>query len=212
MNDREQRIYTLLVSLFIGGLVVAAVVSGKIVNFFGLYVPAGVLAYSITFAISDIISEVWGKERASEIVRCGFIALGTSMLLSSLALAWPAAPFWNGQEAFAQVFGITPRIVVASLIAYAVSQTHDVWLFHLLSRVTGGKHLWLRNNVSTAVSQLLDSTIFVSVAFYGIMPVVPIILGQWLAKMVIALLDTPVVYLGVGILRGRESRKPGIVA
>ena len=208
MHTMEQRAYTLLVSLFVGGLVIAAVVSCKIVNVFGMSVPAGVLAYSITFAVSDIISEVWGKKRAQELVLCGFAALGTSILLSSLALTWPAAPFWNGQESFALVFGVTPRIVAASLIAYAISQNHDVWLFHFLRKRSNGKHLWVRNNVSTIISQLLDSVIFVTVAFYGELPVLPVILGQWTVKVAIALLDTPVVYAGVGILRGHILGKP----
>jgi hypothetical protein len=208
MYDNEQGVYTLLVGLFVGGLVIAAVISGKIVDFFGLYVPAGVLAYSITFAVSDIISEIWGKQRATQVVRCGFVALSAAMILSSLALHWPSAPFWNQQAAFDTVFGITPRIVLASLVAYGVSQTNDVWLFHLLRTTTGGKHLWLRNNLSTALSQLLDSTIFISLAFYGTLPVVPIIIGQWAAKMAIAVLDTPLVYLGVSILRGRMTGKP----
>jgi hypothetical protein len=207
MNEKQQGVYTLLVGLFVGGLVIAAVVSGKIVDFFGLYVPAGVLAYSVTFAVSDIISEIWGKDRATQVVRCGFVALGAAMVLSSLALNWPSAPFWNDQDAFAVVFGVTPRIVLASLVAYAISQTHDVWLFHLLRTSTRGKHLWLRNNLSTGLSQLIDSTVFVSLAFYGIMPVVPIILGQWAAKMVIAVCDTPFVYLGVSILRDRRTGK-----
>ncbi|WP_462324723.1 queuosine precursor transporter [Desulfoplanes sp.] len=208
MYDDEHGVYTLLVGLFVGGLVIAAVVSGKIVDFFGLYVPAGVLAYSVTFAVSDIISEIWGKHRATQMVRCGFVALAAAMVLSSLALHWPSAPFWNEQTAFDTVFGITPRIVLASLVAYGVSQTHDVWLFHLLRTTTGGKHLWLRNNLSTALSQLLDSTIFISLAFYGTMPLLPIIIGQWTAKMAIAVLDTPFVYLGVSILRGRMTGKP----
>jgi hypothetical protein len=82
-----------------------------------------------------------------------------------------------------------------------------VWLFHVLRTSTRGKHLWLRNNVSTALSQLIDSTVFVSLAFYGIMPIVPIIIGQWAAKMVIAVCDTPFVYLGVSILRDRRTGK-----
>ncbi len=208
MHDNEQGVYTLLVGLFVGGLVIAAVISGKIVNFFGLYVPAGVLAYSITFAVSDIISEIWGKQRATQVVRCGFVALVVAMVLSSLALHWPSAPFWNEQTAFGSVFGITPRIVLASLIAYAISQTHDVWLFHFIRTATGGKHLWLRNNLSTAVSQLIDSTLFIILAFYGTLPVLPLIIGQWTAKMAIAMCDTPFVYLGVSLLRDRMTGKP----
>ncbi|CCO23466.1 queuosine precursor transporter [Maridesulfovibrio hydrothermalis] len=204
----ERKAFTLLSSLFIGSLVMAAVVSTKIISIFGFFAPAGVLAYSITFIVSDIISEIWGKERANEVIQCGFITLLITMALSWTALHWTPAPFWHGQDGFASVLGNTPRIILASLVAYLVSQTHDVWLFHLLRRITGGSHLWLRNNVSTVVSQFIDSTIFVTIAFYGVMPVTDIILGQWLAKIVIAMIDTPFVYLGVSILRPKTKLAP----
>ncbi len=204
----ERKAFTLLTCLFISSLVIAAVVATKIINIFGFYAPAGVLAYSLTFISSDIISEIWGKERANEVIHCGFIALVAAICLSWLALHWTPAPFWNGQESFASVLSNTPRIVLASLIAYTVSQTHDVWLFHLIREKTDGKHLWMRNNLSTITSQLIDSTIFVSVAFYGILPITDIILGQWLAKIVIALLDTPIVYLGVLIINRQNKLCP----
>ncbi|WP_319542588.1 queuosine precursor transporter [uncultured Pseudodesulfovibrio sp.] len=203
METFERKAYVLLISLFIGGLVVAAIISSKIITIFGLAVPAGVLAYSLTFAVSDVISEVWGKEMANETVTCGFITLIFITGLAWLAVYWPAASFWQNQEAFAGVIGNTPRIVAASLLAYVVSQKHDIWLFHLLKRRMNGRSLWLRNNLSTMVSQLIDSTIFVTVAFYGILPVGELIIGQWLAKLMIAALDTPVVYMLVAALRGK---------
>lgn len=203
MDTFERKAYTLLLSLFIGGLVVAAVISSKIITVFGLTVPAGVLAYSLTFAVSDVISEVWGKKLANEVVTCGFVTLVFITFLAWLAVAWPAASFWQNQEAFASVLGSTPRIVVASLMAYVVSQKHDIWLFHLLKNRMNGKYLWLRNNVSTMASQLIDSTIFVTVAFYGILPIGEVIFGQWLVKLCIAACDTPVVYMLVAALRDR---------
>jgi len=203
METFERKAYVLLISLFIGGLVVAAIISSKIITIFGLAVPAGVLAYSITFAVSDVISEVWGEELANEAVTCGFITLIFITGIAWLAVYWPAAPFWQNQEAFAGVIGNTPRIVVASLLAYVVSQKHDIWLFHLLKRRMNGRLLWLRNNLSTMSSQLIDSTIFVTVAFYGILPLGEVIIGQWLVKLMIAALDTPVVYMLVAAIRGK---------
>lgn len=203
MTSFDRKALALLMSLFIGGLVVAALISSKIIIVAGFAVPAGVLAYSITFLISDVVSEVWGKECANEIVQCGFITLVMTSAIAWLAVIWPSAPFWSGQESFAAVIGSTPRIVTASLIAYLISQKHDIWLFHLLKKQTSGKHLWLRNNLSTVISQLFDSTIFVSIAFWGILPVGEIILGQWLVKMIIAMLDTPIVYILCHMLQRR---------
>jgi len=203
MDNYERKAFTLLVSLFIGGLVVAAVISSKIITIFGLAAPAGVLAYSLTFAVSDVISEVWGKEQANEAVTCGFITLIFITGLAWLAVSWPGAVFWQDQEAFAKVIGSTPRIAAASLVAYIVSQKHDIWLFHILKNRMDGRFLWLRNNLSTMVSQLIDSSIFVTIAFWGILPLGDIIIGQWLIKLLIAACDTPVVYMLVSILRGR---------
>lgn len=194
MDSLDRKVLPLLLSLFIGGLVVAALISSKIIMVAGVAVPAGVLAYSITFIISDVISEIWGKDCANNIVQCGFITLLMTSALAWAAVTWPSAPFWNGQESFSAVIGSTPRIVAASLVAYLVSQKHDIWLFHLLKEKTNGRHLWLRNNASTVISQLIDSTIFVTIAFWGILPVGEVILGQWLIKLTIALIDTPIVY------------------
>jgi hypothetical protein len=160
----------------------------------GIYVPAGVIAYSITFIATDVISEIWGKERARDAVFGGFIALFAVFVLIQISLIWPNAPFWTNNDAFASILGSTSRIIIASLTAYLISQMHDVWAFHFWKRMTNNRHLWLRNNLSTAVSQFLDSFIFVTIAFYGVMPIWPLIYGQWLIKFMIAVLDTPIVY------------------
>ncbi|MFQ6111363.1 MAG: queuosine precursor transporter, partial [Nitrospinota bacterium] len=188
-------------------LVIASVLAAKIISFLGLYIPAGVLAYSITFIVTDVVSELWGRERARGVVLSGFIALLLAYLLIRAALSWSPAPFWQGEEAFGTILGATGRIILASLVAYLVSQYHDVWAFHLWRRVTSGRFLWLRNNLSTAASQLIDTTIFITLAFYGTMPIGALILGQYLAKLTIALLDTPVVYALVYFLR-REGLVP----
>jgi len=160
----------------------------------GVFVPAGVIAYSITFISTDVISEVWGKERAQETVFAGFIALIAVFILVQISLVWPKAPFWHNDEAYALILGSTSRIIIASFIAYLVSQMHDVWAFHFWKRVTNERHLWLRNNLSTAVSQFLDSFIFITIAFYGVLPIWPLIYGQWIIKFMIAILDTPLIY------------------
>lgn len=195
--------FTVLTGLFAGSLVIAAVLAGKIIAVGNVFVPAGVLAYCVTFVCTDVINEIWGREKANQVVLAGFGTLVVCLVLIQLALLWPAAPFWNQQEAFAAVLGRTPRIILGSLIAYLLSQFHDVWAFDFWKRATSGRHLWLRNNGSTVVSQLIDSTVFISIAFYGQMPIMPLIWGQWLVKLVIAGLDTAVVYLLVRFIRQR---------
>ena len=200
-DKNEDRAFILLVSMFVGALVISSVLASKIITIFGLIVPAGVLAYCITFVVTDVISEIWGKERANRVVFSGFITLLATFLLIRLALAWDAAPFWKEQRAFSTVLGSTSRIIIASFIAYLASQYHDVWAFHIWRKWTAERHLWLRNTASTAVSQFIDTLIFITIAFYGTMPVFPLIKGQYLIKVIIALLDTPFVYLVVIFIR-----------
>ncbi|OIP94487.1 MAG: transporter [Syntrophobacteraceae bacterium CG2_30_61_12] len=201
---REERAFMVLAGIFVGSLVIASVLASKIITVFGLVVPAGVLAYCITFVVTDVVGELWGERHANMVVGAGFVALLAAFPLVWLALAWPPAPFWPHDPAFHTILGSTSRIIVASFTAYLISQYHDVWAFNWLKQLTAGRHLWLRNNLSTAVSQLLDSVVFITIAFFGVMPIVPLILGQWAIKLVIALLDTPVIYATVWLLRRRR--------
>ena len=203
------RAFIILLSIFIGSITIASVLASKIIDVFGLFMPAGVLAYSITFICTDVISEIWGKKRANATVLGGFIALLCVLLLVQLSLVWPKAPFWTNEAAFNSILGSTSRIIVASFIAYLISQFHDVWAFHFLKKVTKERHLWLRNNLSTAVSQFLDTFIFITIAFYGVMPIGSLIFGQWIVKMTIALLDTPVIYLVVHKVRRSMGDQDG---
>jgi len=208
-DKNEDRPFILLVSIFVGALVISSVLASKIITIFGLFVPAGVLAYCITFVVTDVISEIWGKERANRVVFSGFIALLVAFLLIRIALFWDAAPYWREQKAFSTILGRTSRIIIGSFIAYLASQYHDVWAFHIWRKLTGERHLWLRNTASTVVSQFIDTLVFIPIAFYGTMPVFPLIKHQYIIKVLIALLDTPFVYLVVILVRRRYSMGGG---
>jgi uncharacterized integral membrane protein (TIGR00697 family) len=200
---RADNSLALLACVYSGSLVLAALLASKIITVGPLVVPAGVLPYSVTFIITDVLSEVWGKEQAKHVVMGGFVTLVLAFLLISVSILWPPASFWPHQQAYETILGSSTRIIVASLVAYLLSQYHDVWAFHIWKRLTGDRFLWLRNNASTMVSQLFDSVVFITIAFYGIMPVLPLIVGQWVVKVGIALLDTPLVYLFVYLVRRR---------
>lgn len=199
--------FIILVCIFAGSITIASVIATKIITVFGLFVPAGVLAYSVTFICTDAISEIWGKERAKKTILGGFAALVTALILVQLSLAWPGAPFWDGESGYNAVLDSTSRIIIASFVAYLVGQFHDVWAFHFWKRVTHERHLWLRNTLSTGVSQFLDTLLFITIAFYGVMPIWPLIIGQYTVKLAIALLDTPVIYLIVWLIN-RNDRAP----
>ena len=113
--------------------------------------------------------------------------------------AFPA-PFFANQEAFAFVFGSVPRLVIASLIAFFVSENADAYLFHWFRNLTGGRHLWMRNAFSSLPSMALDSTIFVTIAFWGVMPVIPLIGGLIVTKWLVGIVDIPFMYLARAVM------------
>lgn len=204
--ESKEKYFVLLSGLFTGLLVLANIIAAKIINIeifdYSFFVPAAVFAYAFTFAITDTISEVWGKERTNWLVFTGFITALISAVLIKLAINFPAAPFWTMEEQFNAILGSNLRFTIAGLTAYLVSQYHDVWSFHFFKEKTNGKHLWLRNNLSTSISQLLDTTIFITIAFYGIVPDLwKMILSQYVIKLLIALFDTPIVYGLVYLIR-----------
>lgn len=168
---------------------------------FGLAASATVFSYALSFMFTDIISELYGLKAAKLAVYVGFGGLILAVLFFVISIAAPPAPFWPGQEGYAATLGFGPRLLLGGWTSYMVSQNLDVWIFHKLKEMTGGRHLWLRNNASTLVSQFVDTCIFITIAFYGTFPIVEAILGQYLLKLVIAVLDTPLVYLAVRYLR-----------
>lgn len=194
-----------LIGMFAGAVVITTVIANKIVVFGPFTLSASIIVFSITFFLTDIISEFWGKKEAKKAVWAGFLAVILLLFAVYVAIRWEPASFWTGQEAFVLTLGATGRIAAASLIAYIVAQNHDVWAFHFWKKVTKGKHLWLRNNLSTGTSQVIDSLLFVSIAFYGVFPIGPIIISTIVFKFIIAALDTPFLY---GIRWYFEKVKP----
>lgn len=182
---------------FVMSLLVSNVTASKIISIGNLIVPAAVVAYAITFLCTDVIGELYGKEEANKTVRLGFILQLFSIGLLYVAIKLPPAPFMvEYNEVFQQVLGQSLRVVIASLIAYTISQFNDVYIFHKLKDIHGSKHKWIRNNLSTITSQLIDTSIFITIAFYGVVPNLwALILGQFTIKVVLALLDTPFFYL-----------------
>ncbi len=206
-----------LITLFVVSLTASNFLASKVFSYtiFGITIaaPAAVAAYALTFTFTDIISEVYGKKMANLAVRLGFISQLLVLAYIYIALKLPTAPFSPvSEEAYRSVVFSNYYITIASLTAYLVSQHHDVWAFHFWKKATRGKWLWLRNNASTIVSQLLDTVIFITLAFH-VLPALfggnplplaaieSIILGQYLVKVMIALADTPLVYSGVFLIK-----------
>ncbi len=204
MSYRSVFILVLFSGVFSAAIVFANIAAGiKLSIFLGLIVPAGTIAYSVTFPVTDIVDEVYGRRVAVYIVWAGLVAEIVSLILIGVEDLVPALDPAM-EEMYKQVFHPQIRIVLASIIAYIVSQHHDVWAFWKWREVTHGKHLWLRNNASTSISQLIDTTLFTLIAFYGlysINTILEIIISMWLFKLLIAILDTPFVYIGVELIK-----------
>ncbi len=208
----QEKGFVFLSTLFVSLIVVSNIVASKVIAIGGFFVPAAVAFYSITFVLTDTISEVWGKEKCKFVVNSGLVVSLITAVLIKIAIALPAAPFYQQQESYELILGGSIRIICAGLIAYIISQYHDIWAFEFWGRITKGKQLWLRNNASTLVSQFIDTAIFIVIAFYGTgMPILTMIISQYIIKAVIAVLDTPFVYLLVSLFKKEPKGVKSVV-
>jgi hypothetical protein len=217
-----QRIYTLLGALFITSLVVSNLIFQKFfywhpfdVEIFGsklFEISVGILPYPITFLITDLISEIYGKKRANDVVVVGIFASLFSLLIIYTASSVPATSWsYVKDDMFQKVFGNSMIAVFASMITYLIAQFIDIQIYHFWKRVTKGKHLWLRNNFSTWFSQFVDTFTIVSLlCSFGIIDWANfkgLLISGFLFKVIIAACDTPFLYLGVYLFRKRFSLK-----
>ena len=190
-------------------LLVANIVAGKIFSIGDWSMSAGIIAYPLTFLLTDTIAEVYGRKATTRVVWFGFACSLLMTLLIYIVKVLPvAADSIVNQASYDNVLGNVPRIVFASMVAYLVAQNHDVFAFHFWRRKTNGRHLWFRNNASTAVSQLMDTALFVSIAFWGILPagvLLSIFVVEYIVKILFSIVDTPLVYALVGIVRKYDS-------
>jgi len=169
-----------------------------LVKLFGLIATLGNIVYASIFLSTDILSECYGKREARRGVWIGFFCLIWASLAMQFAIIFIPDQADEMMPHLREVFGLMPRVALASMIAYLVSQNHDIWAFHFWREKTGGKWLWLRNNLSTLVSQLIDSVTFVLIAFAGIHSgrvLIQLIVTTYLFKLIVAAVDTPFIYI-----------------
>ena len=188
-----------LFALIVMNVIICNIQVLKVVELFGLTTTLGNVLYGSVFLITDMLGEFYGKHEARKGVLLGFITLVLAMVYMKIAIIYIPHPSDFIQPSLEAIFDLMPRIAAASLLAYAVSQTHDVWAFHFWRKKTNGRFLWLRNNASTLASQFLDSLIFCGVAFYGLYPlpvVVEILISTYVIKALVTVLETPFVYAG----------------
>ena len=194
----------LLISLYVTFILVAQILAAKIsmfdLGFQKFFGPSGVLVFSITYLLTDIVNEKFGRKETFKMVTIAFVSQVAMVFFIWLGTIFPPAPFWNLQEAWQQIFGLVPRITLASWIAFLISENFDAYMFHLFKIATKGKYLWMRNVFSSIPALLLDSLIFIPLAFFGIMPLIPLIIGQTAVKWLVGLVNIPFMYLNKAML------------
>jgi queuosine precursor transporter len=184
----------LLIALYIACEIIANITASKPIEIFGLAAPGGIFIYALTFTLVDLINERFGKAGARHVVYAAFAVNVVWALYAQLIIVLPAPSFFAHQGAMELVLGSTPRIVAASLAAYLISSMIDIEVFRWWrSKVRG--HKWGRVLASNGISTLVDSIVFVTLAFAGVLPLLPLILGQYVMKMAITGLSIPLVYL-----------------
>jgi queuosine precursor transporter len=198
-------------SLIYGGLVcMAGVLGTKIVALGPLTVEAGIIAFLQLVVLSSAVSELHGSAVANKLVQYGFIPLILSALLIQLVIALPAASFWTQQDAFAGILGQGSRLMLAGLISYGISQTLNVKLFDALRSGTG-KLVWLRGMIAAVASQIVDTGIFITIAFLGVLPIMPLLISGITAKIVLSIIMVPpLIQLAVTLGRKLDREGPAL--
>lgn len=216
--------FLVLSGLFLSSLVIA---NSLVFKFFDIQLPfvgavtlsVGIIPYPVTFLCTDLVSELYGKRRADALVLTGLICSIWMIFLLQVGRVLPVSHLQSPeiQEHYVAVFGSSTRAIIASMLAYLVAQFLDVRLYHFWWRVTKGRHLWIRNNFSTMLSQFFDTAVVVTVLFAGIWAPSDIwntIVAGYVFKLIMAAADTPFMYLGTWLLRDvkEHSRSLGLIA
>lgn len=195
----------LMHALYIASIVASELMGSKTFSIFFLNASVAIFTLPITFSVNDVVFEVYGRERALSFVRSGLYILFLLFLFNILAVFLPASSrFESSNDAYNLIFGKSLRLIVASLTAFFVSERLDVLIFSKIKEKMNNKSLWLRNNISNLFGQLVDTSIFIILAFYrpgNIGFLISLIIPYWLLKTTSSLLMTPVVYKGVSWLR-----------
>ncbi len=208
MNFKELKHYTTIAVFFVAVLLISNIASTKIVTLFGFEFDAGTLLFPLSYIFGDILTEVYGYKRSRKIIWLGFFMNILMVLVFMAVMYMPASGSWHNQEAFSVILGQVPRIVLASMIAYFAGEFSNSYVLAKIKVWMSGKKLWVRTISSTLIGEGVDTLLFVSVAFYGLYPndvLLLIFLSNYVFKVSVEILFTPITYLIVGYLKRTEE-------
>jgi len=198
----------LLIGLYVTFVLVAQILAVKIsafdLGFYTFFGPSGVLVFSVTYLLTDIVNEKFGRKETQKMILIAFISQIAMVFFFWLGVKFPPAPFWTIQGTWEQIFNLVPRITIASWVAFLITENLDAFVYSWFKGVTKGKHLWARNVFSSIPALLLDSLIFIPLAFLGAMPILPLIIGQTTIKWLVGIINIPFMYLNKVILEKGE--------
>ena len=202
----KTKVLLALSALFCVALVVSNIIAGKLwAAPFGITLTCGVFLFPIVYIIGDVIPEVYGLQTARSVIWLGFITNLIAVVFFLITLAAPSPVFWESQDAFQTVLGFTPRLLVASFVGYLVGTNANALVLIWIKKLTSGRWLWMRTIGSTLVGESLDSILFISIAFLGIVPLAALpgmILAQAVFKTLYETVATPITYLVIGWVKG----------
>ncbi len=214
---RTYRWFPAIMALFVTTLVISNIIAVKLVNLFGLFVPAAVILFPIAYIFGDVLTEVYGYARARQVIWTGFFCNLVAVIAIWIGGWLPMAPFWQlpgfttpagAQQAYQAILGFTPRLLAASFIAYLIGEFLNSFVLAKLKIRTAGRFLWIRTISSTIVGEGADSAVFISIAFTGVIPaggLLTLILSQWFLKVAYETIATPLTYGIVNFLKKAES-------
>lgn len=200
--------FILIVAVFVTCLITANIIAVKLVNVFGLVVPAAVIIFPISYIFGDVLTEVYGYAASRHVIWLGFFCNLLAVIAMTIGSALPAASFWQGQAAYDAILGYTPRLLGASFIAYLIGEFANSFVLAKMKVATRGRWLWTRTIGSTLIGEGLDSLMFMSVAFVGTIPfdgLANAVVTQWLFKVAYEVLATPLTYAVVMWLKQKEG-------
>ncbi len=207
-QPRPSRWFIIVIAVFITCLLTANIIAVKLVNIFGLVLPAAVVVFPISYIAGDVLTEVYGYRLARRVIWLGFLCNLIAVIAIWVGNILPPAPFWDGQDAYQTILGATPRLLAASFLAYLVGSFANAYVLAKMKIVTQGRWLWTRTIGSTLVGEGLDSLVFITAAFWGTIPLagmVSAIVTQWLFKTLYETLATPFTYQVVKFLKRQEG-------
>jgi hypothetical protein len=207
-GTRYSHWFLIVVVVFVTCLVTANIIAVKLVDVFGLILPAAIFIFPLSYITGDVLTEVYGYRQARKVIWLGFLCNVLVVVAIWVAQILPAASFWDGQKAYERILGYTPRILIASFVAYLVGEFANSFVLAKMKIATQGRWLWMRTIGSTLVGQGLDSVVFITLAFAGSIPAKALALAvvtQWLAKSAYEAAATPFTYLVVNYLKRKEG-------